>query len=215
MPELTIEVDSVEPLPHSVTPTLAFGLRVGEATGALIDAIVLRCQIQLEARRRPYSEGEREALLDLFGEPSRWGRTLRTMLWTHVSTVVPSFAGTTAASLEVPCSADLCIAAARYLFALESGVVPVVLQFSGTVFYRDDEGALAVAPIPWTSEARTGIPVRVLRGLVDEHYPGSAWLCLRRELVERIGAFKGRRGLPTWDDAVDALLASAEPGVAR
>ena len=39
---------------------------------------------------------------DLFGEPERWGQTLRSLLWTHASVVVPSFQGNTMADLHVP-----------------------------------------------------------------------------------------------------------------
>ena len=45
---------------------------------------------------------EQERLLDLFDEPSRWGQTLRPMLWTHASVVVPPFNGATLPS-TCPC----------------------------------------------------------------------------------------------------------------
>ena len=72
---------------------------------------------------------------DLFGEPERWGQTLKTFLWTHVSTIVPAFSGTTEVSLPVPCTFDFNVAATKYFAGLEEGEIPVCVQFSGTVFY--------------------------------------------------------------------------------
>ena len=35
-----------------------------------------------------------------FGEPDRWGQTLRSMLWTHASVVVPRFTGSVLADIS-------------------------------------------------------------------------------------------------------------------
>ena len=78
--------------PYAIVPTLIFRLQIAESTGEQIHAIALRCQIQMEPRRRHYSTGEESQLLELFGEPDRWGDTLRTLLWTHASLMVPGCA---------------------------------------------------------------------------------------------------------------------------
>ena len=57
--------------------------------GEPIYSVALRCQIQIEVTRRRYSEEDQERLLDLFGEPERWGQTLRNMLWTNAAATVP------------------------------------------------------------------------------------------------------------------------------
>jgi hypothetical protein len=219
VPELDFRVLSAGPEPQSLIPIINFRLGITESAGHPIDTIVLRCQIMIEAARRRYAEREQEALLDLFGEPSRWGRTLKTMLWTHASTVVPGFTGETAVDLPVPCTYDLSVSAGKYYFALEDGDVPLTLQFSGTTFWRTDDDRLSVAPIPWTKEATFRLPVSTWRGLMEEHYPGTAWLCLRREVVDRLNRYKSHRGLPGWDQAVDGLLDSVEqtaaPGQAK
>ena len=44
--------------------------------------MALRCQIQLEVTRRQYSGEDQTRMRDLFGEPERWGQTLKNMLWT-------------------------------------------------------------------------------------------------------------------------------------
>ena len=58
------------------------------------------------------------------------------MLWTHASAVVPSFTGSTAVELQVPCSFDFNVAATKYFHGLADGDIPLCLMFSGTVFLR-------------------------------------------------------------------------------
>jgi hypothetical protein len=209
VPDLDFAVESVAAVDGSLTPLLEFGLRVEEADGRDIDTIALNCQIMIEAVRRPYVASEQEALLDLFGTPQRWGTSLKTMLWTHAAMVVPGFEGSTAAKLAVPASFDLSLAPTKYFFALEEGEVPLTFQFSGTVFYRDAQGALMTERIAWTKEARFRLPVAVWRDLIDRHYPDGAWLCLRRDVFERLYRYKARRAVPTWETIVDELLENA------
>ena len=142
MPDLGFTVDAATAVDGSLTPLLEFALSIEEVDGRDIDTIALSCQIMIEAVRRPYAAMEQEALLDLFGTPERWGTSLKTMLWTHASTVVPGFEGRTTVTLAVPASFDLSLAATKYFFALEGGEVPLTFQFSGTVFYRDANDAL-------------------------------------------------------------------------
>lgn len=215
MPDLEFRVLSAAPEPHALTPILDFRLGIAEAGGHDIDSVALRCQIMVEAARRPYAEREQEALLDLFGEPSRWGRTLKSMLWTHASTMVPPFRGETAVDLPVACTFDLSVSAGKYFFALEEGDVPLTLQFSGTVFWRDENHSLRVAPIPWSKEASYRLPVATWRAMMEEHYPGTAWLCLRREVVDKLNRFKSHRGLRSWDEALETLLDTSESPVVR
>jgi hypothetical protein len=209
VPDLDFAVESVAAVDGSLTPLLEFGLRIEEADGREIDTIALSCQIMIEAVRRPYVASEQEALLDLFGTPERWGTSLKTMLWTHAAMVVPGFEGRTAARLAVPTSFDLSLAPTKYFFALEGGEVPLTFQFSGTVFYRDVQGALMTERIAWTKEARFRLPVAVWRDLIDRHYPDGAWLCLRRDVFERLYRYKARRAVPTWEMIVDELLENA------
>jgi hypothetical protein len=149
MPDLELEVVSAGAEPDTLIPILNFRVRIRDREGVRIDAISLRCQIMIQATRRTYAPGEQEALLDLFGAPKRWGTTLKTMLWTHASVDVAGFTGSTEAIVPVACTHDLTITAGKYFFALEDGDVPLMFQFSGTIFWRDDEGSLQVAPISW------------------------------------------------------------------
>lgn len=209
MPDLDFAVEAVTAVDGSLTPLLEFALHIDEVDGRDIDTIALSCQIMIEAVRRPYAAREREALLDLFGAPQRWGTSLKTMLWTHASMVVPGFAGTGTAKLIVPASFDLSLASAKYFFALEDGEVPLTFQFSGTVFYRDAEAALMTERIPWTKEARFRLPVAVWRDLIERHYPDGAWLCLRRDVFDRLYRYKAQRAVPTWETVIDELLEKA------
>ena len=214
MPELEFAVEAVSVVEGSLTPLLNFDLRVAEMDGGEIDSVVLSCQIMIDAVQRPYAASEKEALLDLFGTPERWGTTLKTMLWTHTGMTVRAFSGETLVKLPVPASFDLSLAAAKYFFALEEGHVPLTFQFSGTVFYRDRDGFLAIDRISWTKEARFRLPVSVWSQLVEQHYPDGAWLRLRRDVFDRLYRYKARRGAATWEEVVEQLLEAPGSGAA-
>jgi uncharacterized protein DUF6084 len=205
-PDLNFEIESVAPQPYAAAPLLNFKLRVGAATGEPAHAVVLRCQIMLEVSRRRYAPREQDRLLDLFGEPEQWDRTLRNMLWTNTSLVVPAFAGATVVDLPIHCAFDFNVAATKYFAGLEEGEVPLLLLFNGTVFYMSERGALQAAQIPWEKEARYRLPVRVWREMMDMYYPNSAWLCLRRDVFDRLCMYKARRGIPTFDEALERVI---------
>ena len=42
--------------------------------------------------------------------------------------------------------------------------------------------------------------------MMDEHYPNTAWLCLRRDVFERLHQYKTDRGIPTWEQALESML---------
>jgi Family of unknown function (DUF6084) len=211
MPDLSFQIEKAEAQRFTVAPTLLFKLRIGNAVaGEIIHSVALRCQIQLEVTRRQYSAEDQKQLRDLFGEPERWGQTLKTMLWTHASVVAPSFQDSAVVDLPVPCTFDFNIAATKYFHGLNDGDVPLAFLFSGTVFYADGDGALQVAPIPWDKEARFRLPVKSWREMMDIYYPNTAWLCLRRDIFERLYRYKIAHGIPTWEQALERMLPKAE-----
>jgi hypothetical protein len=219
MPVLNFQIEGAESVPYSMAPTLGFKLRVNSADPEeTIHSIALRCQIQIDTTRRHYNASEKDRLLDLFGEPERWGQTLRTMLWTHASTVVPPFVGSTLVDLPVPCTFDFNVAAAKYFAGLENGEVPLTMLFSGTIFYEADAG-LQVTQIPWDKESTYRLPVSTWKEMIDIYYPNSAWLCLRRDVFDRLYQYKRERGLPTWEQALESILPPetepVESGVSR
>jgi hypothetical protein len=143
---------------------------------------------------------------DLFGEPDRWSQTLRSLLWTHVSIVVPGFQDSTHADLPIHCTFDFNVAVTKYFEGLVDGQIPLHLMFSGTVFYADSEDILQVAPISWEQEARFKLPVKVWRDMMDSYYPNNVWLNLRRDVFERLYQYKTQRGIPTWEQALESVL---------
>lgn len=214
MPDLNFRVEGAEPQRFAATPQLLFKVRVAENAAAgrpmtPIHSIILRCQVRIEPARRRYGPAEEPRLLDLFGTPERWGQTLRSLLWTHVSTSVPPFTGETIVELPVPCSYDLSLAATRYFHAVEGGDLPLCFLFSGTVFHESPDGDLRVAQLSWEKEAAFRLTASTWHDLVDAYYPGTTWLNLRRDVFDRFDQYRSRRGLPTPEAALERLLAAA------
>ena len=207
MPELSFQIERAEVVQNSISPLLAFKLRVTTADPEqTIHTVALRCQIQLEVARRKYTGEDQARLRDLFDEPSRWGQTLKSLLWTHASVVVPSFKGTTLTDVPVPCTFDFNVAATKYFDGLSSGEVPICVQFSGTVFYANADGSLQVAPISWDKEARFKLPVQIWRDMMESYYPNSAWLYLHKDAFDRLYQYKVRHGIPTWEAVLEAIV---------
>ena len=214
MPDLNFTIDGAEAVPYSAAPLLALKLGIKNSNPKeSIRAIMLQSQIQIEATRRHYASGEQAGLLDLFGTPDRWSQTLRSTLWTHAHANVGPFSSETTVDLPVPCTFDFNIAATKYFNALEGGEVPICLLFSGTVFYDDVTRGLQIAQIPWSKEARYRLPVEVWKKVMDLYYPNTAWLALRRDVFDRLHEFKMLCGLPTWEQAMERLLAQADEKV--
>jgi Family of unknown function (DUF6084) len=214
MPNLSFHVERGEVVPFSVAPHLAIRLRLTNADPEeAIHTVALRCQIQIEVTRRRYTPEEQEGLRDLFGEPERWGQTLRSLLWTHASAIVPAFVGSTEVDLPVPCTFDFNVATTKYFAGLAEGEIPLLLQFSGTVFYARGDGGLQIMLIPWDKEVRFKLPLKIWKELMDTYYPNTAWLCLRRDVFEQLYRYKVERGIPTWEETVESVLGNVEEKV--
>lgn len=216
MPDLSFEVEGAEAVPFAAAPLIALKLRViNRDAEEPIHTIALRCQIMIDSARRRYTAEDQERLKDLFGEPERWAQTLRPMLWTHTSVVVTSFTGSTVVDLQVPCTFDFNVAATKYFAGLEDAEVPLNLLFSGTVFYESSQGSMQVAQIPWDREARYRLPVQVWKQMMDSYYPNVAWLCLRKDVFDRLYRYKVGRGIPTWEQALESILPGDESPTAE
>jgi hypothetical protein len=209
------------PEPHAAGPALQLDLRVDDGTGRRVHAVALRVQIRIDPRPRRYSPAETARLTDLFGEPHRWGNTLQPLQLATVPVLTPSFTHSTTVAVTVPLTYDLDIAAARYLHGLgctdedgddgDGGEIPLTLLFSGTMFYAGDTG-VQLGLVPWHEEAEHRLPVAVWRAAMDEHFPGSGWVRLRRDTLDRLAAFRSANTLLSWDDAVERLLGEARDG---
>jgi hypothetical protein len=208
MAELTFGCTEAHAARFAATPTLTFTLNITERTGVRVHAIALRCQIRIEPHRRRYSADEAQRLNDLFGDTTRWAETVKPIQLATVTAMVPGFTSLAEIELPVPCTYDLEVASARYLQGLDDGAIPLLLLFSGTVFIAQGE-SFSVELIPWSAEASYLMPVSVWQDVVNEHFPGSAWLRCSRETLDALSVFKASRALPTWDATLSALLEAA------
>ncbi|MFI6455915.1 DUF6084 family protein [Streptosporangium amethystogenes] len=208
MAELAFDCVGIRAEAYAAFPTLVFRLRVTDPSPDGVHTIALRCQIRVEPQLRRYGDTEAELLDDLFGDPSRWGDTLKPLQFANVSVMVPAFTGGTEVDLPVPCGYDLEVAAGRYFAALDEGEIPMLMLFSGTVFARAP-GGFSVSQVPWHHEARCRLPVAVWRELMDRYFPDSGWLRLRRDTLGELSRFKSARALTTWDETLELLLKEA------
>ncbi len=209
MPDLSFQIESVEPAHRGLVPLLHFKLAIrNQPPNETIQSLILQAQIQIQAPQRTYNGAEKEKLFELFGPPEQWGQTLRNKLWTLANTTVGTFAGKMETTLSVPCSFDLNVAATKFFYALEEGEVPLIFLFSGTVFYAGDDGRLQVQQISWNSECSWRMPIARWRELMDYHYPNTAWLSLDRATFERLYEFKRGAGVTSWEQAIEQLLAA-------
>jgi hypothetical protein len=206
-PELEFSVNDGGVLEHAAVPTLRFGVQIGTVgAAAQVRSVALNVEVRIAATRRRYVEGERERLVDLFGQPEEWGRNLKTLHWTSLTVQVPSFTGTTEIELPITCTYDLEVSASRYFDALDDGEVPLEFLFSGTVFYTGADGRLQVGRIGWDKDADYRLPVTAWREMIDRYFPDSGWLRLRRAEFDRLVAYKVRHTLVSWEQVVDKLL---------
>jgi Family of unknown function (DUF6084) len=207
--ELVFDCTGARADAYAIAPTLVFRLRVAETTGQPIGGIALRVQLRIEPLKRRYSDAEAERIGDLFGERPRWGDTMKPLQFAIVAQMVPAFSGSVEVDLPVPLTYDFDVATAKYFHGLEDGEIPFVLLFSGTTFL-DAGGTLSIEQIPWHKETSYRLPVTVWREAMDQHFPNSAWVRLRRDTLDDLQRFKSRLTLPTWDDTIEALLRLAE-----
>ena len=215
MPDLDFRVEGAEVLEYAAIPSILFKLRIENLEEDPIRSVALDTQIRIAATRRHYDAVEQERLLELFGVPSRWKDTLRSLLWTHTVLQVPRFSGSTVVDMPVPCTYDLEVISAKYFYALEDGEVPLEFLFSGTVFYAGEGGRLQVERISWEKEAEFRLPVRVWKEMMEHYFPNSAWIRLRRDAFDRLYDYKIRKGLLTWEATVESLLRASEQEVER
>jgi hypothetical protein len=208
MPDLRFAVEEAVATPNAAAPTLTFKLRITDAEMQPIQSIALRVQVQIEPTRRRYTDAEQAHLQELFGEPERWSKSLHPLLWTNTSVNVPAFDGSVVVDVPVPCTFDFNVAVTKYIYGLDDGEIPTSLLFSGTVFHAGRVG-LQIAQIPWDREASYRLPVRLWKEMMDIYYPHTAWLCLQRDVFEKLYDFKSQHGLPTWEQTIECMLSLA------
>jgi hypothetical protein len=213
VPDLDFTVEGAEALTFAAVPSILFKLRVENLGEEPIRSVALSTQVRIAATQRHYDATEQEQLLEVFGEPHRWGSTLRSLLWTHTTLQVPPFSESTVVDMPVTCTYDFEVVAAKYFHALEDGEVALEFLFTGTVFYAGDSGGLQIDRISWEKEAQFRLPVRLWKETMEHYFPNSAWIRLRRDAFDGLYDYKVRKGLPTWEAAVEALLRASKQEV--
>lgn len=208
MPDLHFQIEDAFATPNSALPQLTFRVRIDNADQAAIHSIALRAQVQIEPVRRRYTPAEQERLKELFGEPERWSKSVHPLLWTNANVNVAAFSASTVIDVPVTCTFDFNVAITKYIYGLDGGELPTSLLFSGTVFHAGGMG-LQVAQIPWDREASCKLPVHVWKEMMDQHYPNTAWLCLQRDVFDRLAEYKARNNIVTWEQALERALGLA------
>lgn len=198
--------------PYAAAPQLTARLRVEESTGQTVHAVALRCQVRIEPQRRGYDSDEAAGLASIFGDRSRWAQTLKPFLWMQSNTTVQGFTGVTEVDLALPCTYDFDVTASRYLHSLGEGTVPVSFLFSGTVFTRGTTG-FGVEQVPWDCDATYRLPVAVWHQMMENYFPGTGWIRLDREVLDRLAEHRTAHGFTTWEETISHLLSTrSEPG---
>ena len=212
MPDLNFEILDAQVERYSVLPLINFRLRIiNDSAEEGIENISLKTQIMLSVTQRRYNAEEKAKLHELFGDPERWGKTLRTFLWTNVTSVIPRFTGSTIVQLPVPCIYDFEVVSTKYFNALEDGDIPLNFLFSGTIFYKGEEGNLQIGQISWSKEASYRMTVTLWKSVIDTYFPKSAWIRIQKDVFDSLYQYKMAQGLLTWEDTLTRLLkASSE-----
>lgn len=205
MPDLNFKIEDAVTPPNTAVPQLVFKVRITNSEPGPVHSVALRVQVQIEPVRRRYVAAEQERLKELFGEPERWSKTLHPLLWTNENVNLSGFSGSTVIDVAVPCTFDFNVAVTKYIYGLEDGELPVSLMFSGTVFYPGPMG-LQIGQIPWDRGATYRLPVRAWKEMMDLHYPGSGWICVRREVFERLNEYRARHGISSWEQTFERML---------
>jgi Family of unknown function (DUF6084) len=209
---LNFRVEGAEVLAFAAVPTLLFKLCIENLEHEPICAVALHTQLRTATTQRHYTEEEQVRLAEVFGELQRWGRTLKSMVWTHTTVLVPPFSGRTVIEMPVPCTYDFEVVSAKYFHALQDGDIPLEFLFSGQVFYRGETGALQIVQIPWEKEAQFRLPLRLWQQMMQHYFPNSAWLRVHKDVFDRLYRYKVQQGLPTWEAALERLSRVSQEG---
>jgi hypothetical protein len=208
-PEPEFAIIGARTMRHAATPTLLLDLQVSEPDGRRIYMIALTVQLVVEPARRGYDTATRARLVELFGPPSRSAVTTGTLVLAQLPVLVPAFTGSVVVPVPLPCSADLELAATKFMHALSGGNVPLAAHFNGTVYYEGPDGGLQMALVPWSNSIDVTLPVAVWRETMEHYYPNTGWLSVSARTLEALRHEKLRRNLATLDECMSALLAEA------
>lgn len=187
-------------------PSLKFTMGVNETTGKEIFTIALMVQIHIDPAQRKFDAETKQKLFELFGEPSRWATTTRSFLWSQIFVLVPSFIGATTFDVPVLSNFDLELAATKFFYSLPDGEIPMTFHFSGSIYYKEDDGRIQIVQVPWSCSAQFRLPVERWRAMVDFYYPNTGWIAMQRQTLDKLLEYKAKEGLSTFDACISKLL---------
>lgn len=205
VPEPEFAVTGAAHAAFAAAPTMLFTASATDPSGFEIQSIALSVQVMIDPARRGYDPDTRARLAELFGPPATWAPATSGLAWARVAATVPTFSGSTAFAIEVPCTYDLEVAAAKYFYAVQDGEIPLSFHFNGNVFFHGPE-RLQVVPVSWSSTAQYRMPVSAWRAMIAEHYPGGGWIRLSADTLAALNDRRAARGLPSFDACVQELL---------
>lgn len=212
VPNLDFRVESAEVCAGAAAPTLLFKLGIANRDPEPVCAVTLHTQIRIAVTQRHYRSEEQARLLEVFGAPHQWGRSLRSLVWTHTTLPVPPFRGRTTIEMPVACTYDFDVVSTKYFHALEDGDIPLELLFSGPVFYRGETGGLQIVQLSRDKETHFRLPLRLWKLLMARYFSHSAWLRVHKDTFDRLYRYKAQNGLPTWEAALEELLDARQGG---
>jgi hypothetical protein len=208
-PEPQFEVTGAAHVAFAATPTMLFSAVATDPSGYEIQSIALTVQVMIDPARRGYDAETRERLAELFGPPASWTPSTSGLAWARVAATVPGFTGSTPFGIEVPCTYDLEVAAAKFFYAVADGEVPLSFHFNGTVFFYGPNRRLQVVPVPWSCTAQSKMPVTAWRAMITEHYPGGGWIRIDEQTLAALNDRRAVRGLPSFAACIAELLENA------
>ena len=141
--------------------------------------------------------------------PADWGTTLRTLLWTRTTLVVPPFTRRHARRPAVPCTYDLEVVGVALLRRARGrrGAARVPVQRQRLLRGRG-RAAADGADRRGSARPRTGCRCAVWRETMERYFRGTAWVRLRKDALRPARRVQGARTrCRRWEDALDALLA--------
>ena len=192
VPDLDFRVESAAPVPFAAVPLLAFRIAVTNAVRRRAD---LQCRAALPDPDRSDSpplqpKKTRSACSTCSASRNAGARLSATC---SGSTSPPR----SPPSPEAPRSKYRCPAP-----SISMSRRPSIFTASKTARFRYASCSAApysttaatappqVAPISWSKEARFRLPVETWRDMMETYYPNCAWLCLRRDVFERLYRYK-------------------------
>ena len=146
--------------------------------------------------------------------------------WSKLSGGVDNVAGFFGGQLGIP--APQLMAWVVTIVELVGGILLVVgflTQIVGILIALDMLGAILFAyllrgapfidrgQISWEKEANFRLPVAFWKEMMDHYYPGTAWLSLHRDTFDQLHRYKRQHGFPTWEQALESLLAESGKAV--